>query len=361
MRVLAWVNEVFDSSPGQRYRIEQWEPYLLGEGIEITYSPFASAELGRILKRPGQLGLKAWQVGRALVRRLREARGASAFDLVYVFREGALLGPALAERILARSGVPFVFDFDDAVWVRYVSQANSYLSYLRFPGKTATLCRLARQVMAGNPYLRDYAARYNSQVTVVPSTVDTERYRPVPQRNPRRPVIGWTGSYSTARYLALVRPALERLRRRWDFRIVLVGGEGFELAGVEVEHRPWRSATEVQDLSDIDIGIMPLSDTEWERGKCGLKALQYMALGIPTVASPVGVNSQIVVHAVNGLLAGADAEWEAALDRLLADSGLRRTLGAAGRATVETSYSARVHAPRVADVFRRALGNPGSS
>src|SRR5262249_41267892 len=154
---------------------EQWAPLLRREGIEITYSPFSSAGLGVLLKQRGRTVQKGAGVLAALGRRLAEAWRASEFDLVYIFRERALLGPALAERLLG--AVPYVFAFDDAVWVRYVSPANAYLSYLRFPGKTATLCRRARHVMAGNSYLRDYARRFNRGVSVVPTTVDTEKYR----------------------------------------------------------------------------------------------------------------------------------------------------------------------------------------
>jgi len=356
MRVLAWVPQDVDTSPGQRFRIEQWESYLLKEGIELVYSPFSSQGLAELLRRPGKLPRKAWGIAKALARRLAESFTASAFDLVYVFREGALLGPAMAERILRWSGVPFVFDFDDAVWVRYKSPANSYLSYLRFPGKTAALCRMARHVMAGNPYLRDYAARYASGVTIVPTTIDTERYTLLPPRRNKVPVVGWTGSYSTAQYLGLVRGALQHLRRRRAFRMVVVGAESFRAEGVEVEHRPWRSATEVEDLSDFDVGIMPLPDATWERGKCGLKALQYMALGIPTVVSPIGVNAEIVVPGRNGFLASSEAEWEEALDKLLGDEPLREALGHGGRSTVEQGYSAAVHGPRVARLFQEARG-----
>jgi glycosyltransferase involved in cell wall biosynthesis len=352
VKVLAWVPQEFDTSPGQRFRLEQWAPHLAREGIEITYAPFADEALAALLKTPGHVAGKAAGVVRSLAARVASAWRASEFDAAYVFREGALLGPAVAERILARSGVPYVFDFDDAVWVRYVSPANSYLSYLRFPGKTATLCRLARHVMAGNAYLRDYALRYNPHVTVVPTTIDTERYRPLPPRNPGRPVIGWTGSYSTEQYLAIVRPALERLRARHDFKFVVVGGGTFTATGVEVEHRPWRAATEVEDLADFDIGLMPLPDAEWERGKCGLKALQYMALGVPVLVSPVGVNTEIVEHGRNGLLAASPEEWDEQLARLLESPALRRTLGEAGRATVEAGYSALSQAPRVAAIFK---------
>jgi glycosyltransferase involved in cell wall biosynthesis len=168
-------------------------------------------------------------------------------------------------------------------------------------------------------------------------------------------VIGWTGSHTSEQYLEVVRPALERVRRRHDFLLVVVGGGAFSSPGLDIVHRPWRSSTEVADLSDFDIGIMPLPDSEWERGKCGLKALQYMALGVPTVVSPVGVNKEIVEHGRNGLLAASDDEWEKAIELLLTDVDSRRRLGAEGRATVESTYSAAVHAPHVADIFREAV------
>lgn len=356
MRVLAWVPQPTNTSPGQRFRIEQWEPHLKPHAIEIVYSPFASPELCALLPRRGHVVSKTLGVLRAVAGRLRESRRVGEFDLLYVFREGALLGPALAERIAARRGVPVVFDFDDAVWVRYVSPSNSVLSYLRFPGKTATLCRLSRHVMAGNHYLEQYARRFNTGVSVVPTTIDTDKYRLRPRRSGSRPVIGWTGSFSTVQYLRIVKPAVERLRRRYDFRFVVIGGSGFGAEGVEVEQRPWRAESEVEDLSDLDIGIMPLPDAEWERGKCGLKLLQYMALGIPAVASPVGANTKIIEHERNGLLVTSESDWEAELARLLADTALASRLGAAGRATVEARYSAQTQAPRVASIFHAATG-----
>lgn len=352
MKVLAWVPQPVDTSPGQRFRIEQWEPWLREAGIDLTYSPFSSPELTRLLKNPGAALSKAAKTLAGLTRRMREALAAASFDAAYIFREGALLGPAFAERILASRGVPFIFDFDDSVWIRYISPANAYLSYLRFPGKTATLCRTAAHVFAGNETLRRYALRYNHHVTVVPTTIDTEKYRVLPERNPPIPTIGWTGSYSSEQYLDIVRPALQSLARRHAFRLVVVGGGRFAADAVAVEHRPWRAGTEVADLSDIDIGVMPLEDTEWERGKCGLKALQYMALGIPAVVSPVGVNREIIQHGSNGLIAESPEAWERCLEDLITNSSLRRRLGLAGRDSVEERYSARVHAPQVASRFR---------
>ncbi len=354
LRVRVFVTAPYDTAPGQRFRIEQWEPHLRAEGIRIDYAPFLDAAQAQVLQQPGRVAAKARLLLASFLRRLRETPSPSACDLVYLFRESAPLGPALIERILVSRRLPYVFDFDDSVWMRYVSPTNSYFSLLRFPGKTATTCRLARAVMAGNSFLASYAGRYNGRVTVVPTTIDTDHYRPLPVRNDPSPVIGWTGSHSTARYLEIVRPALERLRRRVAFRVVVVGGEGFRAEGVEVEHRPWRAATEIEDLSDFQVGLMPLVDTEWERGKCGLKALQYMALGLPAVVSPVGVNRELIENRTSGRFAQSAEEWEQILHELLTDPDLRARMGRAARARVETGFAARVHAPRVAGLLREA-------
>jgi glycosyltransferase involved in cell wall biosynthesis len=355
MRVLAIVPSVYDTNPSQRYRIEQWEPLLRERGVEITYKPFESDELHAVLYKPGRMGEKLRLVGEALRRRAGDVRGARGFDAVYLLREAALLGPPVFEWMLARSGVPYVFDFDDAVFVPYVSPSNGYLSYLKFPGKTRAICRMAAHVMAGNDYLADYARAVNGRVTVIPTTVDTERYRVEPRAPNEVPVIGWSGSHSTAQHLATLKGALRRLAGRVRFRLRVVGVPGFTIEGVEVEAVPWRSATEVEDLRPFDVGVMPLPDDHWSRGKCGMKALQYMGLAIPAVCSPVGVNSEIIRDGENGLLAGTDDEWVEKLASLLDSAEERARLGRAGRATVEARYSAAVQAPRVYEVFSSAV------
>jgi glycosyltransferase involved in cell wall biosynthesis len=358
MRLLAIVPSVFDRNPSQRYRIEQWEPLLRERGAEITYRPFESEELNAVLYQPGRVASKMRLVGEALRRRAADVRAAREFDAVYLLREAALLGPAVFERMLARSGVPFVFDFDDAVFERYVSPSNGYLSYLKFSGKTRTVCRLAAHVMAGNEYLADYARQVNKNVTVIPTTIDTSKYTMEAREPNDVPVIGWTGSYSTVQHLLTLTGALRRLAARERFRLRVVGSPGMRLEGLEgldVEALPWRSGTEVEDLRAIDIGVMPLPDDRWSRGKCGMKALQYMGLGISTVCSPVGVNSEIIRDGENGLIASSEDEWVEKLGLLLRSPRLRERLGRAGRATVEARYSAAVQAPRVFKIFESVV------
>ena len=356
MRVLAWVPYPLGRAPGQRYRIEQWSPYLQERGIEVVFEPFADERLAKSLYERGRWTAKAAGMAAGLWRRFGEAWRAGEYDAVLLQREAALVGPAWSERLLhARQGA-IVYDFDDAVYLPYVSPTNRYLSYLKFPWKTRALCRMAAAVMAGNDHLAEYARRYNDRVSVVPSTVSLREYRPRPEPAAgRTPVVGWTGSHSSLPYLSLVREPLQELRRRRPFRLLVVGVERFEVPGLEVECRPWSAQSEVRDLWDMDLGIMPLPDEPWARGKCGMKAIQYMGVGIPAVVSPIGANREIVEDGETGFHAATGAEWVEKLDLLLRDPGLRRRLGAAARERVARRYSAEAQAPRVAEILESVV------
>ncbi len=355
LRVLALVPSLYDTSPGQRYRLEQWSPILEQQRVEISFEPFEDEELHALLYKPGFVAKKLSLVTRGFVRRLSAINRVRDFDLVYVFREAALLGPAFFERLIYQTGVPIVFDFDDAIFVSYRSPSNGYLSYLKFAAKTKSICRMASHVIVGNPYLADYARKVNNNVTVIPTTIDTAKYQPLPRRESDVPVIGWTGSYSTVQHLDTLREALQKLARTQSFRLRVIGTPTYKIDGVDVEAMVWKSDTELRDLSEIDIGVMPLPNDAWSKGKCGLKALQFMALGIPTICSPVGVNTDIIQDNENGLLADSEDEWVRKMSQLLQSSKMRQRLGQAGRVTVEERYSALTQAPRVYDIFKSVV------
>jgi glycosyltransferase involved in cell wall biosynthesis len=357
MRVLALVPSIYDTSPGQRYRIEQWEPLLLQRNVEITYEPFECEKLHSLLYKPGSMGRKLSLVARGLLRRLSLMSSIKNYDVVYIFREAALFGPPLFEAWIHHLGVPIVFDFDDAIFVSYRSPSNGYLSYLKFAGKTKAICRMASHVMVGNSYLEEYARRVNDQVTIVPTTIDTEKYTVSAKRVSNPPVIGWTGSYSTVQHLDTLRGALRRLAKKEPFHLRVIGTPTYQLDGVEVDAMPWRSESELEDLRAVDIGVMPLPDDAWSKGKCGLKALQFMALGIPTICSPVGVNTEIIQDGENGFIAALEDEWIEKLGRLLRSADLRERLGRAGRATVESKYSANTQASRAYQVLKSVLSD----
>lgn len=356
MRVLAVVPSIYDTSPGQRFRIEQWEPILREGGVEITYSPFENDELRAVLYQGGNVLKKVSGVTRNMKRRSSELSDVSGYDLVYIFREAALLGPPWFERKVARSGVPVIFDFDDAVFVSYKSPSNGYLSYLKFPGKIAEICSLSTHIMAGNEYLADYARANNDAVTIIPTTIDTDKYEFIERTDePETITIGWSGSFSTIQHLDTIREMLQELAAEENFRLRVIGAPVYKIPGVDTEAMQWRSETELDDLRQIDIGLMPLPDESWTKGKCGLKALQYMALGIPTICSPVGVNSTIIKDGVNGFLAYGQAEWIDKIKQLMHSAKLRRELGRAGRETVDREYSAKAVAPKVLEVFETAV------
>jgi glycosyltransferase involved in cell wall biosynthesis len=356
MRVLAIVPNLYDTSPGQRFRIEQWEPRLRERGVEITYAPFVDEELSALLYQTGKTGQKLAHVTRGFGRRLRVVRSARDFDAVYIFREAALFGPPIFERMIKRMTTPIIFDFDDAIFVSYRSPSNGYLSYLKFAAKAGTICRLASHVMVGNPYLAEYSRQFNSNVTMIPTTIDLEKYQMRERAANDAPVvIGWTGSFSTVQHLDTLRGALRKLAQRDRFRLRVIGTPKYSLDGIEVDAMDWRAETEVDDLRTADIGIMPLPDDGWSKGKCGLKALQFMALGIPTICSPVGVNTDIIQDGENGFIAGTEEEWVQKLGALIRSRELRKRLGQAGRATVEQRYSATVQAPRVFEIFESVV------
>jgi glycosyltransferase involved in cell wall biosynthesis len=357
MDVLVLAPYRFDTAPGQRFRIEQWMPRLEAGGVRFHFAPFMSERLSEILYRPGHTLAKVRAMLGDLGRRALEAIRARRYDVVFLHREAALIGPPIIERAIAALAVPIVYEFDDAIYVPYVSPSNKYLSLLKFPAhKTDTLCRIASHVIVGNEVLRDYAAPRNRNVTIVPTTIDTDKYTVSDVEPDGELVIGWSGSYSSVQYLDMLKPAFAELARRHRFRVAVIGATTFQQEGIDVRAQAWRSATEVEDLRRMHIGVMPLPDEDWARGKCALKALQYMALGIPTIVSPVGANCDVIRDGVDGFYATSTEEWVARLEQLLVDAALRRRIGLLGRRRVEEKFSAAVHAPRVLEVLRATAG-----
>ncbi len=209
---------------------------------------------------------------------------------------------------------------------------------------------------AGNPTLAAHMARYCPKTVIWPSTVDTELYQIPAHDESKPPVIGWTGSRSTQPYLEPVLPELAALQREIPFQMLVIGGDlDLSAHGLDGRTVPWSAETEVALTGQIDIGLMPLPDTPWARGKCALKAIQYQALGAPAVVSDVGVNRDVVSDGETGFVVTPGTAWSAPLRRLLTDADLRRRMGAAGRARVKARYSAQVVSRQVADDLRGLL------
>ncbi len=343
-------------SPSQRFRLEQWAPHLRAAGIAVTFRPFLSECGLRVLQQPRRLAAKAASLTSAFVRAGLRLPDLRRYDAIIIHRAVAVAGPALLERLIALCGRPVIFDFDDAIFFLHSSAHNRRFGWLKFPGKTAAICRLSRHIVVGNNYLADYARQFNPQVTVIPTSIDTERYTPrATARSSDRVTIGWTGSSTSQTHLEMFLPVLREVVARLPVEVRVVSNREPELPGIPYVWRPWTAATEVDEVARFDIGIMPMPDDKWAKGKCALKALQYMALGIPPVCSAVGANCEVVRHGSNGLLASTPDDWLQCFGELVRSPELRVRLGREARRTVEEHYSNPGCAATLARVIRQLV------
>lgn len=357
IRVLA-ISPIPEEGAGCRFRVSQYVPYLESQGFKVTIRPFYTREFFRMVYKRGHFLRKSLTFLGLLARRLSVLRELSEYDVVLLYREAVPVGPPWIERRIARRGMPIVFDFDDAIFMGDTSEANRHLAFLKHPGRTAQIIGFSSHVMVGNSFLADYARRFNPAVTVVPTVVDTTRFVPRPDRErvpASGPVVGWIGSPTTYHYLENMAELLQDAAKNHAFTLKVSGaGKPVHFEGVRVQDVPWSLEREVELFNTCDVGLYPLEDNDWARGKCGFKAIQFMACGVPVVAAAVGVNREIIRDGENGFLASTPAEWRDKLDRLLTDASLRERFSRAGRQTIEDRYSLRVTAPQLARILRDA-------
>jgi glycosyltransferase involved in cell wall biosynthesis len=342
------------SNASVRLRFEQQRSELAKYGIDLTVSSFLDEPGYRVTFQPGHIIAKVVAVARGFARRVLDVKRVPKFDLLLVYRESTPFGPRFVEAAASLLGVPVVLDFDEAIFIGNIHPTNRRWAWLRDPRRLPVALRSARAVTAQNDYLADFARRFNSRVSVVPTPVDTEARRPRTMRRPGPVVIGWLGSETTAPYLHLVDDALARLSDESDIVVRVVGGAYLSPRLRHVDVREFSLGREQSDLDGFDIGILPEPDDPWTKGKGGYKALLYMAAGIPVVASRVGVNPDIVADGETGYCVDTTEEWVTALHRLIGDEGLRNRLGSAGRARAVEYFSVAVIAPRFAAALRDA-------
>ena len=335
-----------------RVRYLQYLSYFRAQGVEVAVEPLFSDDYVRALYEGG----RRWpEVFSGYWRRLLALFHARRFDVLIIEKELFPFLPAAAERFLRASGVPYLVDYDDALFHRYDQHGNPLVRGL-LGRKVDVVMRQAAVVVAGNSYLAERARKAGAKdVEIIPTVVDTEHYTLAGKRPKGPPVVGWIGTPQTSRYLLPLIPVFEQLRQAMPVRFVAVGARAEDFAGTPVEAWPWSEETEVASIQSFHIGIMPLDDTPWERGKCGYKLIQYMACGLPVVASPVGVNEEIVSHGENGFLANTLEEWKQSLERLVGmDPATRAAMGSVGRTRVERWYSLQIQAPRLLEALRKA-------
>ncbi|MGV3478823.1 MAG: glycosyltransferase family 4 protein [Sphingobium sp.] len=351
MRILA-LTRYSRLGASSRLRTLQYLPYLAQSGFDITVAPFFdNGYLQRLYGRQSQRS----QYPRFFRERIATLRAASGHDAIWIEKEALPWLPWAVERRLLPRNVPIVVDYDDAIFHRYDRHRSGLVRSL-LGDKIDAVMAHADLVIAGNAYLRDRAVQAGAKRTeIVPTVVDIDRYDLATARPEGRPRIGWIGSPSTAPYLQTIMPAVERVARDCPADWIAIGARDDQLAAPFTSLR-WSEDEEVSLLRTLDIGIMPLPDDDWSRGKCGYKLIQYMACGLPVIASPIGANCEIVTAGVNGFLADGQEEWANALRQLIDDGAMRAEMGAAGRAIVERQYSLQSQAPRLAALLRSVAG-----
>ena len=365
MKVLGLASYPIEAA-ATRYRLAQFVGPLADRGIRLTIKPFLDSKLFAKLYRPGGLPGKAMTLATSGVRRLRDVLLMKQADVILVQREAMIFGPPLIEwlaiRVLKR---PMVLDLDDATYVSYTSPTYGRLGQtLKWFSKTDDLIRWATIVTCGNRSIAEYAESKGATTRIIPTVVDTDIFCPATTaaRNPDdAPVLGWIGTHSTFPYLEAIFPVLRRLAESHRFKLKIVGSgrEKVKLPGVDVENLDWKLAREVADFQSFDVGLYPIDPTlyaeKWAAGKSGFKAIQYMAVGIPFVAAPVGAMKDIGEPGVTHLHAETEADWERALSGLLTERSQREEMGAAGRRHVIQNYSLGDQAEKLAQALRDAV------
>lgn len=356
MNILFLTPYPLKESPSQRFRFEQYFEILQNAGHSIRVQSFLTQYNWRQFSKPGQLTSVIFALLGGLARRLLVLPTLYQYHVVFIHREVTPVGPPVLEWLIAKVfNKRIIYDFDDALWLTDKKYESFFLRTIKCRWKVRTICRMSHRVSCGNDFLCQYARQFNNNVIYNPTTIDTDFLHDpgrVPLRRSEKIIIGWTGSSSTLKYLKEIEGILTDVEISYpqvQFKIIADQEPLLQLQ--RLTFTKWNNETEIVDLGEFDIGIMPLPDDDWSKGKCAFKALQYMALEIPTVASAVGVNVSVINHGVNGFLVESIEDWKNCLGKLILHENLREELGRKGRQTVVDNYSVRSNASRFLALF----------
>lgn len=331
-----------ESVASPRYRVHQFLPYLRANGVTCDVGcPFTDAEFICLRAKVAAGSARSYHLHEARVRAMQILR-ARKYDVVFLQKavmSAYVRGFASQLRLRARR---LIYDIDDAVHLGPPHKLPYRWEWLEDLRQIDQVFRVADRVLAGNAWLRDAARSMGARADFFPTVVDTDRFVPAP-RGDGKFVVGWIGGASTSDNLAPLAGVLNSLD---DCEVRLIGADPVRAAVERAWHRPWRYETEVAELQQFSVGIMPLNRTEWDRGKCGLKLLQYMACGISCVATRCDVTMDMIEDGRNGFLVESPQEWRDAIERLR-EKQLRERIGRAGRETVESRFSLRIAAPKL--------------
>lgn len=341
-KILFVAHHRLDRSPGQRYRFEQYFSYLSENGVSCELANIISEKDDQILYNSYNYIKKGLIAINAYRKRFLNYKNIKNYDLIVLYREAVLTRSIVFEKLFASSGVPLVFDFDDAIWIKDVSKVNRSISFLKNEKKIEKILPLCTHVTCGNDYLKNYALKFNSNVTILPSTVNTDLYKPMNLNGHSGKVkIGWVGSHTTIKHFQKIINVYKLLKKKYGDKISfkVIGDPNYKNEELNIVGVPWDNNTEVELFNSFDIGVMPLPRDNWTEGKCGMKGLLYMSTGKPAVVSNIGVNNDIIENGVNGFLCNGEDQWYNVLSELIENDKLRKQIGDQGRKTVVNKYS----------------------
>tara|TARA_B110000483_G_scaffold209488_1_gene255848 strand:+ start:2582 stop:3649 length:1068 start_codon:yes stop_codon:yes gene_type:complete len=344
-----------DLAASSRQRMHQYVPAFEEDKFTVDIQPlFPNNYLEDLFakKKPFFLKVLFWYV-----KRLYIISRASKYDCIIIQYELFPLMPSIFERYILLFNTDLILDYDDAIFHKYDLWGNGLTKFF-LSKKLQPLLSSAKAVICGNQYIYDWANMHCQNCILIPTVVDINRYGPkinTPQKS--NLIIGWIGSPATWVYMEPLLPTLKNLAHQYDFQILIIGSGSAESADAEVEFRDWHEESEVADIHSMDIGIMPLFDDPWAKGKCGYKLIQYMACGIPVIASPIGVNTQIIDNYENGLFASSTGEWRVALEKIIKDTDLRSAMGDKGLLKVHESYSLQKFSPKFIGLIQSIIQN----
>lgn len=335
--------------PSNRYRVEQYLPYLKRAGIEYTVCPFMSSACYKILYLPKKRVKRFIYFLYNMMRRLWVVYKAKDYDIVFIHLEAFPIGSAFLEWIVAKLMCkPIIFDFEDAIYLKRKGSRSWLINFIKMPWKFYDILRLSAHVIVCNKYMKDLVIKYNPNVTVIPTAIDTDEFtvKKMPPGN-NKLILGWIGSHTTLPCLLDIQKPLQKISEKYDVVLKIVGGgRNVNIPGAEVINEKWILENDVQSFQSLDIGLYPLPQDERARAKTPFKTIQYMSVGIPVVASRAGAIDDIVKDGINGFLVSSEEQWFEKLSSLIENVQLRRDLGFSGRKTVEQRYSIAVNAPK---------------